>query len=227
MFADGRIDLLINGLIFTLQVTALASVFGMLLGTILAIFKMSNDFVAETKFKKFVKYNPFYHFANFYILIIRGTPLLVQLMIIYNFLAVDKFKDIPNLYIASFGVGLNSAAYIAEIIRSGIQSLDKGQMEASRALGLPYLKTMKLIILPQAFKNMVPTLVNEFIVLLKETSIVKLIGGMDLMRAADKINSLTMSGIYPYITIGIMYLILTSVFAKIMTIVERRLRKSD
>lgn len=227
IFGDNRYFIILKALQFVLGVTVMATILGIILGVILTLFKLSNDLIMETKYKKLVKYNPFYIFSNIYIDIVRGTPLIIQIVLINNFVFVGDLKNTPKIYIAAIAVGLNSAAYIAEIIRSGIKGLDKGQMEAARALGMPYIMSMVFVILPQAFKNMLPTLVNEFIVLLKETSIVSYIGANDLMRAANTITSITYKGLEPLIAIAIVYLFLTTSFTYFMRFVERRIGKSD
>ena len=165
--------------------------------------------------------------CSFYVALFRGTPVVVQLMIWANVVFVDSLRDTPILIIAGIAFGINSGAYVAEIIRAGIQSLDRGQMEAARALGMSYSMSMKEIIIPQAVKKILPPLVSEFIALLKETSIVGFIGGIDLLRSANIITSQTYRGVEPLIAVGIIYLILTSAFAMFMRKVEKGLRESD
>lgn len=218
---------IVNGLIFTLEVTALSAVIGIALGIIIALFRMSNDFLSETRFHKLTRWNPLTRFAILYIDIIRGTPAMVQLMVVNNLIFVGSLRDTPKLVIAGIAFGINSGAYVSEIIRSGIQGLDKGQMEAARALGMPYKLTMSKIILPQAVKHTMPTLVSEFIILLKETSVVSFIGGADLLRAAETITSKTYNGSIPLLTVAVVYLILTSLFTYFMRGVERRARAND
>ena len=165
--------------------------------------------------------------AVVYVDLIRGTPAVVQLMILANIVFVGILKDVPVLFVAALAFGINSGAYVSEIIRAGIQGLDKGQMEAARSLGLNYSQSMKYVIIPQAIKNILPTLVSEFIILLKETSIVGFIGGMDLLRSANIITSQTYRGVEPLLAVGIIYLAMTALFTFIMRKVERRLRQGD
>jgi polar amino acid transport system permease protein len=148
-------------------------------------------------------------------------------MILANGIFVGSLRDVPIMVVAALAFGINSGAYVAEIIRAGIEGLDKGQMEAARSLGMNYGQAMHDIILPQAVKRILPALVSEFITLLKETSIVGFIGGVDLLRSANIITSQTYRGVEPLIAVGIIYLILTAVFTKIMRIVEGRLKVSD
>ena len=148
-------------------------------------------------------------------------------MIWANVVFVGALRNTPILIISAIAFGINSAAYVAEIIRAGIEGLDKGQMEASRALGLNYGLSMKEIIIPQAIKKILPALVSEFITLIKETSIVGFIGGVDLLRSANIITSQTYRGVEPLIAVGIIYLILTSIFAMFMRKVEKGLKESD
>lgn len=224
---DNRYIYLVKGLVFSLSATALAAVIGIIIGTIIAIFKLSNDFLKDSKYAVLAKYNPFAAFAALYIYIVRGTPAVVQLMIINNVIFVGALSGTSKVVIAGIAFGINSGAYVAEIIRSGIQGLDKGQMEAARALGMPYGMSMKKIILPQAVKHTLPTLVSEFIILLKETSVVGFIGGMDLLRAADIITGVTYRGAEPLLAVALIYLILVGVFTFGMRKVERGMRKSD
>ena len=157
----------------------------------------------------------------------RGTPAVVQLMILANIVFVGALRETPILLVAGIAFGMNSGAYVAEIIRAGIEGLEKGQTEAGRALGLSYAQTMKFIIIPQAIKKILPALVSEFITLLKETSIVGFIGGVDLLRSANIITSQTYRGVEPLLAVGIIYLILTSIFTILMRKVEKGLKVSD
>lgn len=224
---DSRYKYLVNGLIFSLSVTAFAAILGIIIGVIMAIFKLSNDYLKDTKYQALAKFNPFAIFASAYIYIIRGTPAVVQLMIINNIIFVGKLSSVSKIIIAGTAFGINSGAYVAEIIRAGIQGLDKGQMEAARALGMPYSMAMKKVILPQAVKHTLPTLVSEFIVLLKETSVVGFIGGMDLLRAANIITGTTYRAAEPLFAVALIYLALVGIFTFFMRKVERSMRKSD
>ena len=195
-------------------VTLFAAILGILLGILLALLKLS-----QSKFLSQI--------ALLYIDIVRGTPAVVQLMILANIVFVGALRETPILLVAGIAFGMNSGAYVAEIIRAGIEGLEKGQTEAGRALGLSYAQTMKFIIIPQAIKKILPALVSEFITLLKETSIVGFIGGVDLLRSANIITSQTYRGVEPLLAVGIIYLILTSIFTILMRKVEKGLKVSD
>ena len=148
-------------------------------------------------------------------------------MILANIIFVGALRETPILIVAGIAFGMNSGAYVAEIIRAGIEGLEKGQTEAGRALGLSYAQTMKFVIIPQAVKKILPALVSEFITLLKETSIVGFIGGVDLLRSANIITSQTYRGVEPLLAVGIIYLILTTIFTVLMRKVEKGLKVSD
>ncbi len=162
--------------------------------------------------------------CRLYLTVIRGTPTLVQLLLIYFFFLANVESKIMT---ATIAFGINSGAYLAEIFRSGIMSIDKGQMEAGRSLGLGYAKTMQRIILPQAFKNTLPALINEIITLLKETSICGYIGLNDLTRGAEIIGGATYEWFVPLFAAAMIYLAIVMFFTWVMGIVERRLRESD
>lgn len=217
---DERYMYVLKGLGFSVSVTLMAAVLGLVFGILLALMRLSHFYPFKNKF------NPLEKFALIYVDIVRGTPVLVQLMIFANIVFVGDLRDVPILLIAALAFGLNSAAYVSEIIRAGIEGLDKGQSEAARALGMDYITTMKQIIIPQAIKNILPTLVSEFITLLKESSVVGFIGGVDLIRSADIITSQTYRGVEPLILVGIIYLILTTLFARFMRRIEKRLKTS-
>ena len=163
--------------------------------------------------------------CDLYVTVIRGTPVLLQLMIIY-YVIFRSVRDINLILVASLAFGINSGAYVSEIIRAGIESIDKGQLEAGRSLGLSYFQTLKLIILPQAIKNILPTIGNEFITLIKETSVAGYIGVRDLTKASDIIASRTYNYFFPLIIAAIIYLIIILVLSKILNIFERRLKKN-
>lgn len=217
---------ILKGLGFSVTTTFFAAMIGLALGILLALMAISH-FYPFKRFKRFSSFNPLSKLAFAYINLIRGTPAVVQLMIFANIIFVGYLRDAPILLIASLAFGLNSASYVAEIIRAGIEGLDKGQMEAARALGMPYPLAMRKIIIPQGVKKILPTLVSEFIVLLKETSIVGFIGGIDLLRSANIITSQTYRGVEPLLAVGLIYLILTSIFAQFMRKIEKRLKVSD
>ncbi|MEI0558698.1 amino acid ABC transporter permease [Brachyspira intermedia] len=224
--SNERYIYIIKGLLFSVGTTACSTVIGIILGILVALLQLS-EFYPFKNSKKFKDFNPLSKLAFWYVNILRGTPVVVQLMIWANVIFVDSLRNTPILIIAAIAFGINSGAYVAEIIRAGIQSLDKGQMEAARALGMNYSMSMKEIIIPQAIKKILPPLVSEFIALLKETSVVGFIGGVDLLRSANIITSQTYRGVEPLIAVGIIYFILTSVFATIMKRVEEGLKESD
>ena len=172
---DDRWRYLWEGLGVTLQITFFAIIIGIVLGFIIAVIRSTHDMTGKMKVGNAI--------CKFYLTIFRGTPVVVQLMIIY--FVIFAAVDIDKTFVAVIAFGLNSAAYVAEIFRSGIMSLDRGQFEASRSLGLNYPRTMISVIMPQAFKNVLPALANEFIVLLKETSVSGYIALQDLTKAGD------------------------------------------
>lgn len=223
---DDRYMYIVKGLVFSVGITLFAAIIGILLGLVLAILRLSECYPLK-RIRGFEKFNPLSKIAYFYIDLVRGTPVVVQLMILANVIFVGILRDTPILIVGGVAFGLNSGAYVAEIIRAGIEALDKGQMEAGRALGLSYSQTMKEIIVPQAIKNILPALVSEFITLLKETSIIGFIGGVDLLRASSIITSQTYRGVEPLLAVGIIYLILTTIFTFFMRKIERGLKVSD
>ena len=221
-----RYKYILNGLSFSVGTTALAAIIGIALGIFIALLQLS-QFYPFKHSKNWKKFNPLSKLAFGYVDLIRGTPAVVQLMILANLIFVGSLRDTPILVIAAISFGINSGAYVAEIIRAGIEGLDKGQMEAARALGMNYGQSMKEIIIPQAVKKILPALVSEFITLLKETSIVGFIGGVDLLRSANIITSQTYRGVEPLLAVGFIYLIMTAVFTKFMRRVEKGLKVSD
>lgn len=226
--AEDRYMFLVNGLIFTLGVTFVAAIIGVLLGMLLSIMMIADLRLFKFSKSEFLKnFNPMPKIAIFYITIIRGTPTVVQLFVLAYVVFVGSLANTPVFVTASLAFGLNSAAYVAEIIRAGIQGLDKGQMEAARALGLSYKQSMNVIIIPQAIKKIMPALVSEFIVLLKETSVISMIGGMDLTFGAKSIAANTYRATEPWIAVALIYLLLTTIFTYFMRKIEKRLRASD
>ena len=221
-----RYTYILNGLSFSVGTTALAAIIGIALGIFIALLQLSHFYPFKHS-KNWKKFNPLSKLAFGYVDLIRGTPAVVQLMILANLIFVGSLRDTPILVIAAISFGINSGAYVAEIIRAGIEGLDKGQMEAARALGMNYGQSMKEIIIPQAVKKILPALVSEFITLLKETSIVGFIGGVDLLRSANIITSQTYRGVEPLLAVGFIYLIMTAVFTKFMRRVEKGLKVSD
>ena len=201
-----RYKYILNGLSFSVGTTALAAIIGIALGIFIALLQLSHFYPFKHS-KNWKKFNPLSKLAFGYVDLIRGTPAVVQLMILANLIFVGSLRDTPILVIAAISFGINSGAYVAEIIRAGIEGLDKGQMEAARALGMNYGQSMKEIIIPQAVKKILPALVSEFITLLKETSIVGFIGGVDLLRSANIITSQTYRGVEPLLAVGFIYLL--------------------
>ena len=214
---DNRWRYLTNGLKVTLEVTFFAVLIGILLGLLVAVVRSTYAKTGKMKLANFL--------CGIYITVIRGTPAVVQLLIIY-FVVFGSVK-IDKVFVAIMAFGLNSGAYVAEIFRSGIMSIDDGQFEAGRSLGFSYGKTMLYIIMPQAFKNVLPALGNEFIVLLKETSVAGYIALEDLTKGGDIIRSRTFSAFFPLLTVALIYLIMVTIFTKLVGILERRLRNSD
>ena len=215
--ADNRWRYLTNGLKVTLEVTFFAVLIGIVLGLLVAVVRSTYAKTGKMKIGSFL--------CGIYITVIRGTPVVVQLLIIY--FVVFGSVMIDKVLVAIMAFGLNSGAYVAEIFRSGIMSIDNGQFEAGRSLGFSYGKTMLYIIMPQAFKNVLPALGNEFIVLLKETSVAGYIALEDLTKGGDIIRSRTFSAFFPLLTVALIYLIMVTIFTKLVGILERRLRNSD
>jgi len=199
----------ITGTMNTLLLSLFTVVFGLMGGTLLSLMKIS-----PVKIIKIL--------AGAYIAFIRGTPLLVQLYLIYYGL-----KDVPMFLAGVIAMSINSSAYIAEIIRAGIASVDKGQFEAAKSLGLSPVQSYKEIILPQAFKNILPALGNEFVILIKESAIVSVIGLHDLMYNVDTIRGITYKPFEPLIAAAFIYFILTQTLSKGVSVLERRLQVSD
>lgn len=208
---------LLQGLCTTLAITGLSVCLGVFLGFIVAIVRCTNQMTGKLKVVDAV--------CRFYLTVIRGTPLMVQLLIIYFVLLLPLHID--KFVAAVLCFGLNSGAYVAEIVRGGIMSVDKGQIEAGRSLGFNYVQTMINFVVPQAFKAILPALANEFITLLKESSVAFYIGVADLTQGGLKIRSITYSNFMPLIAVAIIYLILVVILTKLVGILERRLAKSD
>ena len=208
---------LVDGLKITLTVTLLAVILGIVIGLIVGVIRSTYEKTHKLKILNFI--------CNLYLTVIRGTPVVVQLMIIYyvifGSLRVDK---VP---VAVLAFGINSGAYVAEIFRSGIMSIDNGQFEAGRSLGFNYPQTMWYIIMPQAFKNILPALCNEFISLLKETSVAGFIALQDLTKGGDIIRSITYSATMPLLAVAAIYLIIVIIFTQLIKCLERRLRHSE
>lgn len=205
----------LNGTFTTLTISFFGVIFGTLIGVFLALMKLSHNKILKG-------------IASTYIEVVRGTPLILQIYLVYYGLPmILTFLPSGRLFLGTLAVLLNSAAYVAEIIRAGIQSIDKGQMEAGRSLGMPYGMTMRYIIIPQAFKNILPALGNEFIVLVKESAIISVIAVKDLMYNADTLRGTTFKPFTPLIYAGIIYFIITFSLSKLIAILERRLNNDD
>ncbi len=214
---DDRWQYLTDGLKNTLLITILAVTMGMILGFLIAIIRATHDKTGKLKILNFL--------AKVYLTVIRGTPVVVQLLIIY--FVIFGSVSIDKLLVAVLAFGLNSAAYVAEIVRSGIMSIDGGQFEAGSSLGLSYAQTMIYIIIPQAFKNVLPALANEFIVLLKETSVAGYIAIADLTKGGDIIRSQTYEAFMPLIAVALIYLVMVMLLTHLVSKLERRLAKND
>jgi polar amino acid transport system permease protein/polar amino acid transport system substrate-binding protein len=214
--ANARYRLFANGLWMTLRLTFFAAIFGILLGIIFALMRLSRT--------KNGKKTVFSVFAGIYIDVIRGTPAVLQLLILYfAVLPATASKELA----AVIAFSINSGAYVAEIVRAGIQAVDYGQTEAGRSLGLSQRATMQYIIIPQAMKNILPALVNEFIVLLKETAVAGYIGVMDLTKVSDFIVSRTFIAFMPLIGTAVIYFTIVKILSVLLGKLERRLRQSD
>ena len=217
---NGYYGVLMEGTKYTILVSLVSLVVGFVLGLLICLMKMSNFKVLKL-------------LSSAYVQILRGTPLFVQVFIIYfglPQLGID-FPDIGPIsskFIAgAFALSINSSAYIAEIFRSGIQSVDKGQMEASRSLGLGYADTMRFVIVPQAIKNVLPALANEFITLVKESSVLSVIGTQEIMFKAGIVVTAVYRPMQPYIAAAVIYLVLTTILSKLVGILEKKLAKSN
>jgi arginine/lysine/histidine transport system permease protein len=205
---------ILKGIEVTLQIVAGAAIIGIVLGILLALCKIGKIAVLRW-------------FANFYTSIFRGTPLVLQLMIIYFAFPQLSGINITPMAAAILAFGLNSGAYISEIIRGGINAVDKGQIEAAKALGVPYTKMMKDIILPQAIKNILPALMNEFITLNKESAIVTVVGALDIMRRAYIVGGDTYRYLEPLLVAGAIYYVMTLILTFLGGLLEKRMKRSD
>lgn len=219
---------MLTGLLNTLKITAGSLVIGLVIGVLVAAVRSSYDKNYESlKLKGGIGYavmSILNGICKVYLTIIRGTPVVVQLMIAYFVIFVRVKDGIP---IAIFAFGINSGAYVAEIFRGGIMSIDNGQFEAGRSLGFNYVQTMWHIIIPQMFKAVLPTLCNEFIALLKETSVAGYVGVIDLTKAGNSIAGVTYNYFLPLLTVAAIYLVMVMILTSLVARLERRLRKSD
>ena len=214
--AEDRYKMFLNGFLNTIKIAFVATIIGVVIDAIVAIIRVFH--------KQTGKLVVLDKICEIYTTVIRGTPVVVQLLITYNIIFVWSTRAV---LIGMIGFGLNSGAYVAEIMRGGINAVDIGQTEAGRSLGLSSVTTMKSIVLPQAVKNVLPAIGNEFISLLKETSIIGFLGVIDLTKAAERVISRTMNVYFPYISIALVYLAVVYGLSYLLKLLERRLAKSD
>lgn len=214
---DDRWKYLTDGLKVTLIITFFAVLLGTVIGLLIGVLRSTYDKTHKLKLLNII--------CNIYLTVIRGTPVVVQLMIIYY--VIFSSVRIDKIFVAILAFGINSGAYVAEIFRSGIMSVDNGQFEAGRSLGFNYGQTMWYIVMPQAFKNILPALCNEFIALLKETSVAGFIALQDLTKGGDIIRSITFNPTIPLLAVAGIYLSIVLIFTQFIKILERRLRQSE
>ena len=228
---DDRWKYITSGLGNTLKITVFALIFAVIIGVLVAIIRYSYDKNHTNKAGNFIQSLLQFLLAvangicHVYLTIIRGVPVVVQLMIIYFIIFASP--DVSKIFCAVVAFSLNSGAYVAEIVRGGLNSVDKGQFEAGRSLGFGYIATMWYIILPQAFKNILPTLGNEAIMLLKDTSISGYVAIQDLTKGGDIIRSRTYDAFMPLIAVALIYLILVTILTLLLRRLERRLQSSE
>lgn len=212
----------LTGVGTTLMVTAMALAIGIVLGILVAMIRTAHD--QQRPGKKNLILGLLNGICKIYVTVIRGTPMMVQLLIM-GFVIFSSSRNYTM--VGALTLGVNSGAYVAEIIRGGLMALDPGQAEAGRSLGLNYIDTMRFIVIPQAFKAILPSLGNEFIILLKDTSLITVIGGKELVYAAQAIYGRTYEQMYPLLGIACIYLVLVIIFSWLLGVLERRLRQSD
>ncbi len=216
--ANGYLEVL-NGLKNTVVIAVLGLIIGIAIGTVIAAVKVIPPYKRITRF--------FHGLGNVYVAFFRGTPIVVQLLLGYYVLFPLLGISLPVLNVCIIIFGLNSGAYISEIMRGGINSVDPGQMEAGRALGLSFSATMMLIVIPQAIKNILPTLGNEFITLIKETSVVGFVGAADICVAFRYIGTNNYEFMIPYLVMALIYIVLVLIITLLIRIMERRLKRSE
>ena len=222
-FIEGeRWRLYVKGFATTLELTVMALAIGVVLGVLVAVVRTAHD--QQRRGRKNPVLGIFNGLCKIYTTVIRGTPMMVQLLI-WSFVIFSSSRN--KTLIGALGIGTNSGAYVAEIVRGGLMSVEAGQTEAGRSLGLGYVDTMRFIVIPQAFKNILPALGNEFITLFKDTSLVSAIGGAELIYYARAIGSKTYEFMFPYIGIAVMYLAAVMLLTWLQGKLERRLRQSD
>ncbi len=209
----------LTGLQNTLQIAVLGLVIGIVIGTLIAVVRVLPKYKLLPRVLNGI--------CTFYVAFFRGTPMVVQLLLSYYVALPLMNINLPSVTVATAVFGLNSGAYISEIMRGGILSVDPGQMEGGRAMGLPFSKTMLSIVIPQAIKNILPTLGNEFITLIKETSVVSFVGALDLYVAFNRIGSNSYEFMVPYLVMAIIYIVLVLIISGLVKLMERSLRKSD
>ena len=215
----GGYKVALQGLLATVEIAVFGLIIGVLLGTLIAIVRVM------PKYKRLPKVLD--AICSVYVGFFRGTPMVVQLLVGYYVLFPALSINLDGIVVAILIFGLNSAAYVSEIMRSGIQSVDIGQLEAARALGMPYSIAMLKIVIPQSIKNILPTLGNEFIVLIKDTSIVSFIAVVDITKAFRQIGDATYEYVIPYLFLALVYLILVIGITLLIRLMERRLKKSE
>jgi len=211
-----------DGLATTIKVTVMALAIGVVLGVLVAVVRTAHD--QQRPGTRNILLSLVNFVCKVYVTVIRGTPMMVQLMI-FGFVIFSTSRNFT--LVGALSLGINSGAYVAEIIRGGLMSLDPGQAEAGRSLGLNYIDTMRFIVIPQAFKAILPSLGNEFIVLLKDTSLISVIGGKEILYFAQAITSRTYEAMFPLLITAVMYLVMVLIFSWLQGKLERRLRQSD
>lgn len=219
LFNKGGMNVVISGLKNTMLIAVCGLFIGIVIGTLIAAIRVI------PKYKTFPKILD--GICTVYVGFFRGTPMVVQLLVFYYVLLPLMDLHIPSVTVALVVFGLNSGAYVSEIMRAGILSVDPGQMEGARSLGLSYSAAMMKIVIPQAVKNILPTLGNEFISLIKETSVVSFIGALDLYRAFSNIGDATYEYMVPYLSMAIVYIVIICIITVLVKAMERRLRRSE
>lgn len=215
----GGMDSVLQGLQNTLIIAVSGLIIGVIIGIIIAMVRVLPKTNVIVKF--------FNGVCSLYVALFRGTPMVVQLLVFYYVLLPIMGLRLSSVMVSAVVFGLNSGAYVSEIIRAGILSVDNGQMEGGRAIGLSYGATMRLIVIPQAVKNVLPTIGNEFISLIKETSVVSFVGATDLYVAFNYIGSNSYEFMVPYLVMAIIYIVLVLIISLLVRLMERSLRKSD
>jgi len=209
----------LTGLQNTVIIAVTGLIIGIVIGTLIAVVRVLPKYKLLPRVLNGI--------CTFYVAFFRGTPMVVQLLLSYYVALPLMGINLPSVTVATAVFGLNSGAYISEIMRGGIMSVDPGQMEGGRAMGLPFSKTMLSIVIPQAVKNILPTLGNEFITLIKETSVVSFVGALDLYVAFNRIGSNSYEFMVPYLVMALIYIVLVLIISGLVKVMERSLRKSD